>query len=289
VDDRLRTALLVAQRTELTEHVVYSRLAARTSDAHNRAVLERIAADEKSHHDFLQRETGREVRPRRLVVGLYLAVARVLGLTFTAKLMERGEERARDSYELIADRVPGARQLMEDEDRHERELTDLIDEERLRYAGSVVLGLNDALVELTGALAGLTFALSDGRLIAAAGLVTGIAASLSMAASEYLSTKSEEDGRKHPLKAAIYTGSAYVGAVALLILPFFVLKSPFWALPVTIAVSVLLILGFTVYISVAKDRDFRRPFLEMAGISLGVAAISFGVGFGVKAWLGVDG
>ena len=49
--------------------------------------------------------------------------------------------------------------------------------------GSVVLGLNDELVEFTGALAGFTLALSDHRLIALTGSITGIAAALSMASS----------------------------------------------------------------------------------------------------------
>ena len=42
---------------------------------------------------------------------------------------------------------------------NESALLQLLDEEKLRYTGSIVLGLNDVLVELTGALAGLTLAL----------------------------------------------------------------------------------------------------------------------------------
>ncbi|HPJ72903.1 MAG TPA: rubrerythrin family protein, partial [bacterium] len=41
-------------------------------------------------------------------------------------------------------------------------------------------------------------------------------------------------------------------------------------------------------LSVARDLPFLRRFLEMAGISLGVAAASFGVGYLVRALLGVD-
>lgn len=83
----------------------------------------------------------------------------------------------------------------------------------------MVLGLNDALVELTGVLAGLTLALQNTRLVAMTGFITGIAASLSMSASEYLSAKSEE-GPQDPLKASIYTGSAYVLTVLFLIFPY---------------------------------------------------------------------
>jgi VIT1/CCC1 family predicted Fe2+/Mn2+ transporter len=42
----------------------------------------------------------------------------------------------------------------------------MIDEERLHFVGSIVLGLNDALVELTGTIGGFTFALANNRLVA---------------------------------------------------------------------------------------------------------------------------
>ena len=88
----------------------------------------------------------------------------------------------------------------------------------------MVLGLNDALVELTGALAGLMLALQNVKLISLSGLITGIAASLSIAASEYLSTRSEDIG-KHPVSAAIYIGIAYIITVTLLILPYLLLTN----------------------------------------------------------------
>ncbi len=97
-------------------------------------------------------------------------------------------------------------EMARDEQHHEEKLIEMIDEERLQYMGSVVLGLNDALVEFTGALAGFTLALNDTKLIALTGSITGIAAALSMASSEYLSTKSEKTHNKRPVKAAIYTG-----------------------------------------------------------------------------------
>jgi len=81
-------------------------------------------------------------------------ISKLFGITFGIKLMERGEEKAQITYEKISKTIPDAKDIVEDEDEHERQLLDLIDGERLRYAGSMVLGLNDALVELTGALAG---------------------------------------------------------------------------------------------------------------------------------------
>jgi len=42
--------------------------------------------------------------------------------------------------------------------------------------------------------------------------------------------------------------------------------------------AILIILVFNFYISVAKDLPFKQRFFEMAGISLGVAVISFIIG-----------
>lgn len=282
-------AMLAVQRAELTEHQIYRRLASRMRNRDNAEILERIGADEKRHHDFWRSLTERKVSPKRWLIWFYVLLGRVLGLTFALKLMERGEDFAQNEYAKMRD-IPGVETIIHDEEKHERELIDLLHDEPLEYAGSIVLGLNDALVELTGALAGLSLALGNGRLVAVAGLVTGIAASLSMAASEYLSSKSEDPGRgaKSPVKAAVYTGSAYVVAVVLLILPFFLLNGILVALASTLTVAVAIIAVFTFYISVAKELRFWPRFLEMAGISLGVAAISFAIGWVLRATLGID-
>jgi VIT1/CCC1 family predicted Fe2+/Mn2+ transporter len=151
----------------------------------------------------------------------------------------------------------------------------------------VVLGLNDALVVLTGALAGLTLALQNVKLIALSGLITGIAASLSMAASEYLSTRSE-DTKKRPVRAAIYTGIAYIITVALLVLPYLIIQNYIVDLVIALTTAVIIIAVFNYYISVAKGESFRERFLEMAGLSLGVALFSFVIGYFIRQWLGIE-
>jgi VIT1/CCC1 family predicted Fe2+/Mn2+ transporter len=150
-----------------------------------------------------------------------------------------------------------------------------------------VLGLNDALVELTGALAGLTLAFQNTRLIAIAGLITGIAASFSMGASEYLSNKSEGNNER-ALPSSLYTGIAYIITVVLLIMPYLLLDNYFLCLAITLVVAVLIILFFNYYISVAKDLNFKKRFLEMAILSLGVAALTFGISYFVRMFFGVE-
>lgn len=282
-----RQSLLKAQRNEISEYHIYMRIAASLPKEHNRGVLEQIAADELRHYNEWKKFTGQDVSPKWLLVWFYVLVARLFGFTFGVKLMEQGEEGAQSNYSEIAKFIPEAVKIHQDEEEHEEKLLAMLDEERLRYAGSVVLGLNDALVELTGALAGLTLALQDVKLIALSGLITGIAASLSMAASEYLSTRSEETD-KHPVRAAIYTGIAYIITVSLLILPYLLLEDYILCLLISLTTAVVIIAIFNYYISVAKGENFRRRFVEMAGLSLGVAAFSFVIGYFIRQWLGVD-
>jgi VIT1/CCC1 family predicted Fe2+/Mn2+ transporter len=284
--DRIRR-LEEAQRTEITEHRIYAKLAELTRDPHNKKVLKRISGEERGHYEFLKQFTGRDVSAYPFRVWWYCTLARILGLTFSVKLMEAGEGSAQESYQELGKWYPAILELIPDEDSHERELIEMIDEERLLYVGALVLGLNDALVELTGTLAGLTLALQNTRLIALAGLITGIAASLSMAASEYLSTKSE-GGKLNPVMASLYTGIAYLITVFLLIAPYLLLTDYRLSFLVTLLSAILVIGIFTYYISVAKDLSFKRRFSEMAAISLGVAFLSFIFGALIRIFLNVN-
>ncbi|MEW6242507.1 MAG: VIT1/CCC1 transporter family protein [Chloroflexota bacterium] len=276
------------QRTEITEHHIYKRLARDIKSPENAKILRQIADDELRHYEGWKKYSGKDVRPDWFKMWFYYIVSRVLGFTFGIKLMERGEEAAQKNYAAVAAAIPEAAKFQHEEDIHEQQLIGMLDEERLQYAGSVVLGLNDALVELTGALAGLTLALQNGKLIALSGLITGIAASMSMAASEYLSTRSEETS-KHPVRAAIYTGIAYIVTVALLVLPYLLSPTTYIAdLIIALTTAVVIIAVFNYYISVAKDEPFRARFVEMAALSLSVAAFSFVIGYFIRTWLGIE-
>jgi VIT1/CCC1 family predicted Fe2+/Mn2+ transporter len=287
VSEELRRTLLDYQRNEITEHHIYLRLARTVNSAENRRILEGIADDELRHYGQWKAYTQQDVEPNRFQVWKYYWISRVLGLTFGIKLMERGEQGAQENYEQLRGTIAEADAIAHDENEHEEALIELLDEERLRYTGSIVLGLNDALVELTGALAGFTLALQNTRLIALTGSITGIAAALSMAASEYLSTKSE-DTTKSPVKAALYTGTAYIVTVILLILPYLLLENYIFSLVCTLAAALIIIALFNYYIAVARDEPFKRRFLEMAGLSLGVAGLSFVVGLLARSVLGVE-
>lgn len=284
----IRQKVMLFQRTEITEYHIYSKLAKRVKASENAKILQQIADDELHHYQGWKKYSGQEIQPDRFKVWFYYFVSLAFGFTFGVKLMEGGEENAQKNYAAIAAVIPEAAQFQHEENIHEEQLIGMLDEERLRYAGSVVLGLNDALVELTGALAGLTLALQNGKLIALSGLITGIAASLSMAASEYLSTRSENTD-KHPIRAAVYTGIAYILTVSLLVLPYLISPETYLLdLIIALTTGVIIIAVFNYYISVAKGESFRARFTEMAVLSLSVAAFSFGIGYLIRLWLGIE-
>lgn len=276
------------QQSELTESVIYEKIAAFSKGEENRQTLLRLSREEKAHYEIWKKYTGEEMKPEKGKILKYTLLARVLGFTFAVKLMEQGEENSQAEYALLAGEVEESVIIRQQEEEHEQALLGMLDEERLKYVGSMVLGLNDALVELTGSLAGFAFALQNTRLIALSGLIVGVSATFSMASSEFLAARSE--GRSDALKSCAYTGIAYLITVVLLIAPY-LLFGPAQYLPALVCmliVVVLIIAGFTYYTSVAQDQPFRSRFLEMAVISIGVAVVSFVVGILAKKFLGVD-
>ncbi len=288
ISEKSQKLILTLQQNEVTEWATYRALAGRVKDEHNRSVLLQLSNEELAHAKIWQGYTGKELKPQALKVLWRRITAIIMGFTFTIKLMEKGETQAEAIYRTLAEEVPESLTIAEQEDAHEAALIDMLDEERLQYVGSMVLGLNDALVELTGALAGITFALQNTRLIALSGLITGISATLSMASSEFLSAKSE--GNPNAFRSCTYTGIAYLITVALLILPYLLFsnKNYVWALVTMILIVVCIIAFFSYYIAVAKDLSFKKRFLEMFTISIGVAVIAFFIGLLAKQLLGVE-
>ena len=276
------------QQNELNESFIYKAISKFAKGDVNKETLLRLSEEEHAHYCIWKKYTNKELKPQKMKIAFYKWMARILGFTFAVKLMEKGEEIAQREYEEIAKEVPESREIRKQEEEHENTLLSMLDEERLQYVGSMVLGMNDALIELTGSIAGFTFALQNTKLVALSGLIIGISATLSMASSEFLSARSE--GRNDALKSCAYTGVAYLVTVALLITPYLLFSSAQYilALACMIGIVLLIIAMFSYYISVAKDEKFKSRFFEMTLISIGVAIISFGVGILAKKFLGID-
>lgn len=153
-------------------------------------------------------------------------------------------------------------------------------------AGAIVLGMHDALVSLTGLIAGLAIAMADRYYIILTAIIASITASLSMGASNYLSVRA--NGEKHAFINALYTGGAYMATCVLLIIPFFIFENRATELVMMFAIAVSEIFLFNYYLGHAQQRPYMRPFLEMLGICTGVSIVAFFIGLCANICLGID-
>ena len=292
MDEVRLNRLLSLQKMESTEAEVYRRLAKMQSDPVNRTILEGIALEEERHESVISKITGKEVAPNKFQVMKHVILARIFGFTFSIMMMEETERDISSEYRSL-----GLVEIANEEEEHEQKMISMLEEERLRYSGSIVLGMSDALIELTGALAGLTFALKDMDLVALAGLVTGIAAAFSMGASEYLSSRAEKRSGS-AVKAAFFTWISYLITVILLVSPFLILNSKDGsligleiyeaALVFTFTIGLIIVAVFNFYTSVVERVSFKSRFFEMAGILGVVSLISYGIGIALGIALGVN-
>ncbi len=148
--------------------------------------------------------------------------------------------------------------------------------------GDMVLGMHDALVSLTGLIAGLAFTMMDRYAIIMAAIIASCAASLSMGASNYLAARARGDSRRCAVTSGITTASAYVATCVLLILPFFCTPDIVGALIATFIIAVAIIFLFNLYAARRVGRGFWGCFLEMLGICVGVSVVAFLIGDGAK-------
>ena len=289
-DKDFRKMILDLQVNEITGREVYLSLSKNIKDSHNKALILEIADEELVHYNIYKKYTAEDVVPDKKKIIFYTILSKIFGYIFTIRLLEREEDR---SLEIllnpeIAASVIDTKDIREQEEEHEERLISMLDEEKVSYISSIILGLNDALVEITGSLAGFTFAMQNTRIIALSGLITGIAASLSMAFSQYLAEKSA--GKHNYIKASLYTGVSYFITVLLLVFPFLIFPDNMYgaALALTLFVVIIVIFIFTFYISIVKKVNFRQRFIEMLSISMGVTVFSFLLGIVAKKLLGID-
>jgi vacuolar iron transporter family protein len=296
--DQLQRVAREQAQEELFAYKLYSALAGRFPEGESRRMLTELAEQELSHVRFWVDVGGfseRSVHASRLKYLLLLTASVVLGPAFTIRWLERGEDRAIATYKGILDdgaltteQRKSVRKMLQEEEEHEQLLEQGVQDERRLYLGAAVLGLNDALVELTGGLTGLASSISDPKLIGFASLVVGVAASMSMAASNFLSVDIGEESELRAGKAAAYTGIAYIVVVVGLVLPFFLLTDRRIALLISWMSAVAIIAGFSYYSAVMQGRSFLRRFSIMLGLGLGVAVISFGIGRALGAMIGIE-
>ena len=148
---------------------------------------------------------------------------------------------------------------------------------------AIILGMHDALVSLTGLIAGLCFVFTDTSVIVISCIVSSITASLSMGAANYLALKAAN--KENALRAACYTAGAYMTTCALSILPFFIFSNRTLALLSVFFMVILVIYLFNA--TFYRKKLFYKHFYEMLIICFGVSLVAFAIGQGAKYFLGI--
>ncbi|MCX8191638.1 MAG: hypothetical protein N3F06_02380, partial [Nitrososphaerales archaeon] len=101
LNKEVEESLLMAQKSEITEHFIYKKLA-RSLKGPNKGILERISNDELRHYEFWSTYTKKDTKPNRIKVLMYLLISKIFGITFGMKIMEKGEEKAQENYKKIS-------------------------------------------------------------------------------------------------------------------------------------------------------------------------------------------
>jgi len=286
----MEQAFIFNATNELTEHVVYHRLAQMEKNPGNRDALERLSKQEYTHYEFwkslLPEAAAKKIRPRHYTVwGLsFLRVA--FGVTFMTKFLETHEAGAVKKYQDIANAIPESHkarfaEIIEDEKSHEREFIAELKEKRVSYMGFIVLGLADAIVEITGVHAGFLGVTGSTLIAGVAGIIVGFSAAISMGSASYLQAK--QDKEKSAILSGFLTWVSYFCSVILLALPYFLIHVMIPAFITSTSVGILLVAGFTFYGAIVFDRTFWREFGETVGLMLATALATFLLGIVVGA------
>jgi len=274
-------------RNELTEHLVYHKLSLAEENPSNRALLEKLSAQEKTHYEFwkglLPADTA--IEPHWLGLHGTPFLCAVLGVTFTTKFLETHERGSVTTYtDMLAGLAPAQqsrlKEIIEDEKSHENALLGQLTERRVAYIGFVALGLADAIVEITGVHAGFLGVTGSTLVAGISGIIVGFAAAISMGSAAYIQAKQDPD--KSPIISAVITGVSYMSAVICLALPYFFIRTMITAFTISTLIGLTLLASFTFYGAVAFDRKFSREFGESAILMLATALATYILGRGVS-------
>jgi vacuolar iron transporter family protein len=275
VQPELAKVAAAGMSDEYTDYIMYERLSTKVADRPDfSATLRQLSDTELKHYQFWKKYVP-NLKPRVNTVGLYWALflRALFGLTFTVRYLDRHEKASINNYKSVAHLIPeedrpSFNEMMADEESHESEFSRRIESSTVRYISFVVLGLADALVEITGIHAGSLGLYHMTEIAGLAGIVAGAAASLSMASAAFAQAKQGFEGSAR--LSAFYTGVSYFVTAVILATPYFLTKNMVTALTSSLILAVVIITLTTYYSSVISGKPFKRDFFEILGIMLGV-------------------
>lgn len=281
MENNIKNIYRAHARKEITEYLVYQKLARKEKNLQNKKSLQNLSLQEKSHYEFWSDLLGEKPKPYSFTVFLTPLLRSIFGVTFITKLLELHEKSSIADYEAILPAISDShqgrlRQIIEDEKSHERALLAGLKEKRVAYLGFIALGLADAIVEITGVHAGFLGVTGSTLIAGVSGIIVGFSAAISMGSAAYLQAK--QNPEKSVILSALTTGISYFLSVLLLALPYFLIRTMTSAFVLSALVGIALLAAFTFYGAVVFEKKFLRDFAESAGLMLFTALATFFLG-----------
>lgn len=282
----------VGMSDEFADFTLYELLSKRVDSTSSLAeALRQLSATERRHYEFWRRYVpDEEPRFSRFKLYLILLLQRLFGLTFAVRYLERHESKVIEEYRSAASLIPqqdksAFEEMLGDEEQHEKEFSGRVESSSIQYISFVVLGLADALVEITGIHAGSLGIYNSTEIAGLAGVIAGGAASLAMASAAFAQAKQGFSGSAR--LSAIYTGVSYFVTAVILASPYFLTKVMVNALSASLLLAVIILAFATYYSSVISGKAFRRDFAEILLIMFGVTIVLFFFGYFIRIETGI--
>ncbi|MDX1488511.1 MAG: VIT1/CCC1 transporter family protein [Acidiferrobacterales bacterium] len=347
---------------EINDHVTYKELGVHAREARFKDEILKMAEIEGNHAEFWKEvieSRGGEVpsRPRvrkpRLIILRFLQS--VMSPVVLISMLELGEAGAFKRYHRFLHEAPlkenektRLREIILDELEHEKTFRRESGGPRAMHVRDFVLGMNDGLVEILGAVTGLS-AVYVGRplIVGISGLIVGVAGALSMAIGAFVSVRSQRQvnqGRKerletlfdvapervlddyrdklnesgvpaeladslvakigqnkeavsqllvgeieeNELRAGLFTGFAYLFAVAFPVLPYFFASGSLTALVFSVLLAGLALVAVATVISALSGIAIRRKISEMVILGFAAAGVAYLFGKIVQSTFGIE-
>lgn len=278
---------------EYTDYCLYKKLSNTRFMRNERfsQTLMELANTEYKHYNFWRKYLpDLEVNINPLKASLIVFLRFLLGITFVVRYLERHEAEVIKRYKSVAHLIPAEdkgifEEMLRDEEEHEKQFSQRIESSSVQYISFVVLGLADALVEITGIHAGSLGIYNSTEIAGLAGIVAGAAASLAMSSAAFAQAKQGFKGS--PRLSAIYTGISYFITAVILAAPYFLTKSMILALSISMILAVIIVTFITYYSTVISGKGFKRDFAEIMLIMLGTTAVLYTLGYFIRLTFGI--
>jgi VIT1/CCC1 family predicted Fe2+/Mn2+ transporter len=284
----LQEVAKVRMSDEFSDFTLYERLSKTvSSDSPFATVLQELSATEHGHYEFWKKYVPHE-EPKLGKLKLYwiLFLRRFLGLTFATRYLDRHESKVVVEYKGLEHLIPEAdkaayQEMVADEREHEKAFAMKVESSAVRYIAFVVLGLADALVEISGIHAGFLGLFDKTEIAGLAGVMAGGSASLAMASAAFAQAKQGFKGSAR--LSAVYTGVSYFITAIILATPYFLTSNMIYALSTSLTLAVVILVITTWYSIVIQQKPFLRDFVEILAILFATVAIVYVLGYVVSS------